>query len=290
MADKSPEELAAEKLATDEAARVAAEAETARLAAEEAEKQKNAGKTTEQLAAEEAEAKRVVDAKAAEEARAKGEGWEAKRVAKLAADKAALVARLQQYETPDGKPKAAPAVDDKGDLLPKAEIERLANERAQQLAGQQAFNAACNAVAQEGRKVFPDFDASVKELGKLVDRTDQASVQAYDSFLEAALETGEAPKIIYALGRDLEEASRIMELSPIKRAQELAVLASASAEQVSGLPKPITTVQGKNAGPSEISPDDAGKSDKLSSAEWHKRRQAQVDASKPSYERRQVGR
>lgn len=277
MAEKTAEELEAERLATEaaatETARLAAEAEATRLAAEV--------KTPEQLEAERVAAEATEAARLEAEKNGKQpEDWRDRRIAQL-------TARLKNQEpVPKEQVVPDPAL---ADMVPKAEVDRLANERAQALADRAAFNAACNSAAQEGRKIFPDFDASVAELAKVVDRSDAASRQAYDSFLEAALETGEAPKIIYALGRDLNEAMRIMELSPIKRAAELAALAGADLGQVSNLPKPIVTVQGKNAGPSEIVPDDPARADKLSSAEWHRRREAQVASQAKSYDRRARG-
>lgn len=272
--DKTAEELEAERIATEEAARVAAEAETARLAAEaEAKKTAAEGKTPEELAAEEAAAK------------AAKPDWKDARIAKLAADKAAMAAELAKFQ------KAAPKVPAEGGEPPltAADVERLANEKAEAIAQRKSFNTACNEAAKQGRKDFPDFDASVKELTKVaVDETDPASMAQYDDFLAAALETGEAPKIIYTLGRDPGEYLRIAGLSPVKRAQELATLAAADAVQVSNLPKPITPVSGKNAGPSEITPDDPSKADKLSSAEWHRRRQAQVAAQPTQNERRRL--
>lgn len=208
------------------------------------------------------------------------EDWRDRRIAQL-------TARLKTQEPAPRVEAPAPGADET--MVPKSEVARLAQEEAQRIAGIAAFNSQCNAAAKEGRKVFPDFDASVKELVKLVDKTDPASRQRYDQFLEAALETGEAHKIIYAMGRDLNEAARIMDLSPIKRAAELAQMASSETPAGVPLPKPITPVQGKNAGPGEISPDNPTRADHLSSAEWHKRRQEQIDANAPSYGRRQQG-
>lgn len=211
-------------------------------------------------------------------AEAPKEDWRDRRIAQL-------TARLKT-EAPAPKVEEAP----KADMVPAAEVDRLANERAAMLAQRAAFNQQCNDAAAQGRKDFPDFDASVGELFKLVDKSDPNSRQRYDQFLEAALETGEASKIIYSLGRDLNEAARIMDLSPIKRAQELASLAASDAQPVSTLPKPVQPVGGRNSGPGEISPDDPVRAEKLSSAEWHRRRQAQVDAQAPSFERRKTGR
>lgn len=274
--EKTAEQIEADRAAVQEATRVAAETETARLAAE-AEEAAKAGKTPEQIAEEESAAAEA--AKGKPEAKA---DWRDDRIAKLAADKAKLAAELAKFQkAPPGEAKEPPAG------LTEEEVDRRANERAQAIADRAAFNSACNEAAKAGRKDFPDFDASVKALTTVVDRTDAAELARYDEFLASALETGEAPKIIYTLGRDPGEYLRIMELSPVKRAQELALLAGADAKQVSGLPKPITPLSGQKAGGSEISPDDPTKADKLSSAEWHKRRNAQLE--KEPLDRRRRG-
>lgn len=287
MPPKSTEELEAERLATEEATRVAAEAETARLAAEAEAAKNTPAKTAEELEAERlaAEAAEAETARlAAEAAKAPKPDWRDERLAKTAAQKAELAERLAKYETPDGKPREVPA----GDLLPKAEVDRLANERAAQIAERNIFNQDCNNAAAEGRKTYPDFDASVKALGRLIDPEDPNTALAYDELLAAGLETGELPKIIYQLGRDLDTANEVMKLSPVKRAAKLAALASADAQQVSNLPAPITPVKGKHSGPSEISPSDPTRADNLSSAEWHARRQREVDSNAPGDQRRRA--
>lgn len=204
--------------------------------------------------------------------------WRDKRLAK----QAAIIAQLRKNAPPDGNPPPPPD----GDSVPRADVERLANERAQALASRASFDAQCNAAAAEARKQFADFDTVVKQFGQIVDFTDATEVQRYDAFLEAALETGEAGKIIYTLGKNLDEAERIMALSPVKRATELARLTLVEPESPSTLPKPITPVHGKNAGPSEISPSDPVRADKLSSAEWHKRRAKELADREPQYQRR----
>lgn len=282
----TPEELEAERVASEAAAQAVTD-EAARLAAEEA--AKAGGKTPEEL---EAEAKAKTDAEAlaaAEAAKPKPEpkaDWRDERLAKVTGDKARLAERLAQYETPDGKPKATP----EGDLLPKAEVTRLANEQAQVIASRTAFNQACNDAAAQGRKTWPDFDASVKALGQLVDREDPQSIATYDAFLAAALETGEPEKIIYQMGRDLDVANEVLKLgsSPVKQARRLAELASADAQQVSDLPKPIVPLKGSNPGPSEIAPSDPVRADKLSTEEWMKRREKEVAEKQPQNQRRRA--
>ena len=208
------------------------------------------------------------------------EDWRDKRIA-------ALTARLKAAENTPKAPDPAPDAEPK---LTQADVERLANERAVALARQADFNARANAAAAEGRKAFPDFDARVKELSKIVDWNNPVERQNYNDFVEAALETGEASKIIYELGGDLNEAMRVLALPPTKRTIELAQRAIGQDPGPSSLPKPMTPVSGKNAGPSEIDPTDAVRADKLSSAEWHRRRQQQIDANAKGYDRRQVGR
>lgn len=211
------------------------------------------------------------------------EDWRDKRIAKLASDKAELAQRLAAFEKPKAEGEA-PA------MLTQADVDRLANERAGVIAARAEFDARCNAAATEARKSFPDFNARVAELAKIVDQNDPKQTKRYDEFLEAALETGEAGKIIYAMGGDLNEAERILALSPVKRAAELTAMARGEAPIVSNLPKPITPLAGKNSGPGEIDPGNPVAADKLSSAEWHKRRNAQVNSVAPAYERKQQSR
>lgn len=257
---KTPEQIAA-AAAEAETARLAAEAEAARVAAAGA-------KTPEQL-----EVERL--AEEAKKAKPKVD-WRDARIAELTAKlKSAVPAKIDP-----------PALDPNATPLTEADVERRATEKATGLAARAAFNQRCNDTAAEGRKAFPDFDLSVRELMRLSDPQDPAVMRQYDDFLEAAMETGEGPRIIYNLGKDLDEAARVMGLSPIKRAAEMAALA-AGAAPAAPLHKPIVPVRGGNSGPGEISPDDAARADKLSSAEWHRRRSAQVAANQPAFGRRQ---
>lgn len=280
MIDKTPEELEVERVASEAAA---ADAETARLASEEAARLAAEGKTPEEL-----EAERVAAEKAKVEA--PKPDWRDERLATTTAQKKALAERLAKYETPDGKPVTVPAVGDTPAALTQADVDRLAGEKAVALAARADFDARANATAKEGQKLYPDFMARVGELVKVVDKSDPASRKAYDDFLEAAMETGEAPKLIYELGGDLNEAVRIMSLSPTKRAIELTQRALGIDTGPSSMPKPMTTVQGKNSGPSEIAASDPVRADKLSSAEWHKRRNAELAKNTEPFARRQSGR
>lgn len=100
---------------------------------------------------------------------------------------------------------------------------------------------------------------------------------AYNSFLMAALETGEAPKLIAALGANPDEAARVMALPPAKMAVELTRMSLKEPQEISQAPKPIrpiATTAGQNRSP--INPDDPSRADQLDLKEWMRRREAQV--------------
>jgi len=158
------------------------------------------------------------------------------------------------------------------------DIQRQINEAAAQLAATQEFNRRCNEVAEAGRKVYGNFDQRVQRLVGLVDGNDPQQVGQYNNFLSAAMETGAATRLIYDLGGDLNEASRIMALDPMRMAVELTRLAArATTTDPTGAPRPIqpitTGAQGQRAALQPDNPDDA---DTLSTEEWMARREEQV--------------
>jgi hypothetical protein len=151
------------------------------------------------------------------------------------------------------------------------------NRRAAAIAAQNEFNRSCNETAAAGRQQFPDFDTRVAELVKTIDQKDPSQVSAYNSFLAAAIETGEGPKLIHALGGDLNEASRIMALSPVKMAIELTKLAT-GATPMTRAPKPVTPVGSRGTSHEAIDASDPERSDKLDTATWMRRREAELAA------------
>jgi hypothetical protein len=218
----------------------------------------------------------AADNKEPDPAPAPAADWKDKRIAQL-------TAKLREVEK---APKAAAPVQPPNPgvvAMPgtpefQALVDAEANKKAGVVAQVQAFNAACDATAAEGRKVWQDFDSRVANLQKLVDGTNPAEVQLFNNFLAAAIETGEGPKVIYELGGDLNEAHRILTLPPIKMGVALVKLAvgQGPAREISGAPKPIKPVGNTNTNV-EARPDDPDQGDRLSTAEWMKRRNAQVD-------------
>lgn len=203
--------------------------------------------------------------------------WRERRIATLTARlreaQEALAAKPAASAT-DGAAAAKPAAP----ALSEAELQARVEARAAELAASKAFNDACNAVATKGREAYgeTEFNGRVAELVKLRDVNDPASVANYNSFLAAAIETGQAEKLIDMLGRDLNEAARVLALPPVRMGIELARLAERDPEEVSKAPKPIKPIGAKGSAHTEIDPTDPTRAGQLSTAEWMRRREAQI--------------
>lgn len=198
--------------------------------------------------------------------------WRDRRIAQLTARRHQLEQELEQYrqQIPPAAPPPSPQVGD-------AEFQRLVNEAAEQRARTELFNRQCNEVAQAGRLAFTDFDARISALRGMVDPSDSNQSQQYNRFLEAAIETGEGAKVLHTLGGDVNEAMRILSLSPTRMAVELTKLAVGGSREVSSAPRPIRPV-GTRSPVTEIEPDDPDAADKLSTETWMRRREAQLSA------------
>jgi len=222
------------------------------------------------------------DAPQPEPAAAPRTDWKDRRIGELTARTRELRAELErlragqpaqngaasQPRMPNGQYGAMPP--DQGEI--NRQIEELANIKA----ANQEFNRRCNEVAEVGRRAYPDFDLQVSRLVGLVDSNDPQGVQGYNAFLNAALETGEASKIIHALGGDLNEASRILSLNPVRMAVELTRMAEKPVRELSSAPRPLNpAATNGQAQRTSASPDDPG-SDNMSTAEWMRRREEQL--------------
>lgn len=201
--------------------------------------------------------------------------WRDKRIA-------TLTRRLRELQEQQGQPPVRqPSAPEGPTGLTQNDIDRLAEQKAQSLAAIHEFNRRCDEVAMAGRQAFGDnrFNERIGQLQKLVDVNDPQSVQTYNMFLTAAIDTGEASKLLYALGADLDEAQRIMGMSPTRMAAELTRKAMAvdnGTTQVSGAPRPLTPIGGRGASHELISPDDPDRADHLGTTEWMRRREAQI--------------
>lgn len=111
--------------------------------------------------------------------------------------------------------------------------ERLTPEKLRELVNAQTaqneFNKACNDSVLKGRELYKDFDATIEGLRKVSPFFDPQSGGPIlpRPLVEAALETGNAEEVLYALGKDSATADRILNIaSPTKLAIEIAKLST----------------------------------------------------------------
>ena len=158
----------------------------------------------------------------------------------------------------------------KSDLTPEqieAQVEARALEKAAELADIRAFNAECNKIAEQGREEHEDFDSAIKDL--------RESVGISRPLIEAAVEVGDAHKILYALSQDKDEADRILKLPAHKQGVALAKFASKIAvkpKAASKAPPPIVPKVGATGRTSAPDLYDEG----ISSREWFAQREKEL--------------
>lgn len=152
--------------------------------------------------------------------------------------------------------------DEAGRTLTESEVE----QRAQQLLEARRFNEDCEKVFNAGKAQYNDFEATLanyRDVGGLK-----------PAYVQALLEIDSPEKVLYELGKDRDEAYRIMNLSPIKMAVELTKVATrlnapAKPAPVSSAPPPVKPPRGGTR-PVETDPE------KMSTDEWMKWRQEQA--------------
>lgn len=122
---------------------------------------------------------------------------------------------------------------------PKEEpdIEKLVSERAAQQARQQAAQQRGQEVAKAGGAEYGDFTSAVQTLDALGITQDA---------VESILAMDDAHKVLYTLGKNPDEAARILSLSPLQQGRELERLAlranNPAAKAVSKAPPPVKPV------------------------------------------------
>lgn len=159
---------------------------------------------------------------------------------------------------------------------------------AQQMAAMENFNAKCNAVADAGSKAFGDFNEKAEAMKQLYDPTNAEEASKFHGLLEAVIEVGgaDAHKIYYEIANDLDKASELMELTPLQLGTRLAKMAAPkTAAPVSAAPRPIRPVRGSGDFVA-ATPSDPSRADRMSTADWMKTREAELEASPRGRHRR----
>lgn len=133
-------------------------------------------------------------------------------------------------------------------------IDELVTKRATELAQQQQMAERGQSVSKVGAEAYPDFMSAVTTLDALGISGEQVN---------SLLGMDDAHKVIYALGKNPEEAERILALPPLQQGRELERMASKAVQPapraVSKAPAPITPVDGSTTvekDPSKMSMDE----------------------------------
>jgi|SRR5882724_6399493 len=175
-----------------------------------------------------------------------------------------MVAELQKGGTEKPKTEDLPKVE--GKQFTQAEIDQEVERRATNKAAENEFNRTCNTVYETGKAAHDDYDKALQNFQKLgglpVDTT------------QMILETDNPSEVLYALGNDLDEAQRIMELPPIRRAAalikygvKLTAAGGKKEEKISGALPPIKPPRtGGGKGDTDLY------SDSTDISEWMKQR------------------
>lgn len=189
----------------------------------------------------------------------------------------AQLASQGQPPQPGQGPGNQPYVQQQPTAPQQGDIQRQINEAAARLAANNVFTDRCNEVAQQGRRVYTNFDQRVQRLVGLVDAQDPIQVNHYNDFLKAAMQTGQAPRLIFELGGNLDEASRIMAMDPVGMTYELTRMSMRTGSEASAAPAPLTPIaSAAQSNRTMVQPDDPETADTLETSEWMRRRTEQM--------------
>lgn len=123
--------------------------------------------------------------------------------------------------------------------LTEAEVARRAKAEALKLAAAARFEEQCNQLFAKGTAAHNDFDKVLKGFVTLGGLPPQ--------LVQAALEFENPHELIYELGKDLNEASRVIQMTPVQQATALAKLALRKPE-ISSAPAPVRAVVDNGGG------------------------------------------
>jgi len=221
--------------------------------------------------------------------------WTLSRIDALTRQKRELEDRLQAAESKlrsQEPPKAPPAA--------KPDLQKIIDERRQrgaqpltqeqidalvaQRVAEQRFAEEAGKVYDSGKTDFEDFEqvmATYKTIGGL-----------QPTALQAAMEIGNAHKVLYTLARDPNEAYRVMQLPPAAQAAALAKISATLGREkggkVSKAVEPVGAVVDGSGGADNRTEKEKMTDSNLSMEEWVKLRRAQ--RAKRQEDRRAMGR
>jgi hypothetical protein len=246
----------------------AAEAEAA---AEGAEAEAGEGEPKPEAEGEPEKEKTVAELKADLEESERVRKGLTRRVGTLSAEKRDISKKLQETiaavpARPAETPEAEGDQPQRTDFKTQAEFDAAVKAEAVRVATQQraveTWNAKCNDVEDKGSKAFGTKWAEAKANLAILD--DEGRIPM--DLLSTALETDNPAQVLFELGADLDKATELMAMTPLKRAIAMDRLAQKKPpeRQRSQAPAPIDPITGRGGG--NDSP-----TDRDSDAEWHRK-------------------
>jgi hypothetical protein len=194
--------------------------------------------------------------------------WAINRIDALTRQKRDLEERLEAARQKEKELPQRPRYDPRHLQKPQGPTQEEIDKRVEERVSQQRFAEECNKLYSLGTKEYDDFDqvlSTYKTIGGL-----------QPTAVQAAIEIGDAHKILYNLARDPNEAYRVMNLPPAAQAAALAKVALSGVTtpgKASKAPPPVRAVaDGKGA---ERTDSEKMSDPSLSMDEWVKIRRAQ---------------
>lgn len=187
-----------------------------------------------------------------------------------------LTAKLNEEREKNAKGPAPVAEAKPGES--EADVTARIRSEASRIAAEEKFTEKADAVATKARETYgkAEFDSRLTNIQSTINQRDPIEVGQYVRLIQTSMETDDPGKVIFLLGEDPARAAEIMAMPPTKMALEVAKLAIAEAPGVSKTAAPLTLVEANGqADRREIDPSDPARSDKLSTAEFMKRRREQ---------------
>lgn len=190
-----------------------------------------------------------------------------KRVSTLSREKRELHTRLQSNIKPVAQEESAAEGDgeqpQRSDYKTKAEFDIAVQAETDRRVAVQEFNTKCNAVETAGAKAFGDKWAKAKSDLAMLDDMGRIPLD----LLTPALETDDPSQVLFKLGNDVELATEMLGMTPIKRAIAMSKLVTGKQTQVlqrSKTPTPVDPIGGKGA-------TDDRPSDRDTDEEWNRK-------------------
>lgn len=194
------------------------------------------------------------------------------RLATTAAEKRRLNEQLAATIKPvvDGEPPAEGEQPARQDFKTDAEFQTAVRAEAARQRAVDAFNDRCNDIEDKGSKTFGKKWGDAKAQLGILD--DQGRIP-FD-LLNCAMETDNPAQVLFALGQNLDRATELLAMTPLKRAIAMSKMAETPkpAERPrSQTPPPVEPIGGRGGG-------DDKPSDRDTDEEWNRKEAAREAA------------